>query len=133
MRRERDTPNGLSEFLVLRSCELLGELGIEELSLNFAPFAGLRRNPRHAGERAIVRALLTVDRFFHLGGLEGFNDKFDPVWHPRHLLFGSPGTLPRVLVAAMLAEGFIPAWPGSAARLPDRAPVSTSWKQVPAA
>jgi lysylphosphatidylglycerol synthetase-like protein (DUF2156 family) len=133
MRRERDTPNGLSEFLVLRACELLGELGVKELSLNFAPFAGLRRNPRHAGERAIVRALLAVDRFFHLGGLEGFNDKFDPTWLPRHLLFGSPGTLPRVLVAAMLAEGFIPAWPGSAAKLPDRAPLSTSWKQVSAA
>jgi lysylphosphatidylglycerol synthetase-like protein (DUF2156 family) len=117
MRRDRDAPNGLSEFLVLRSCELLAELGIDELSLNFAPFAGLRRNPRHAGERAIVRALLALDRFFHLGGLEGFNDKFDPAWHRRHLVFGSPATLPRVLAAAMICEGFIPGWPGSSGML----------------
>jgi lysyl-tRNA synthetase class 2 len=130
MRRDRDTPNGLSEFLVLRSCELLGELGYEELSLNFAPFAGLRRNPRHAGERAIVRGLLALDRFFHLGGLEGFNDKFNPSWQPRHLLFGSPGRLPRVLLGAMVAEGFLPAWLGSPASLANNAPVSTSWKQV---
>jgi len=126
MRRDREAPNGLSEFLVLRSCELLAELGIDELSLNFAPFAGLRRNPRHAGERTIVRALLALDRFFHLGGLEGFNDKFDPVWHRRHLLFGSPGTLPRALVAAMICEGFIPGWPGSAGMLRSTARVSSS-------
>jgi lysyl-tRNA synthetase class 2 len=117
MRRDRDTPNGLSEFLVLRSRELLAGLGIDELSLNFAPFAGLRRNPRHAGERAIVRALLALDRFFHLGGLEGFNDKFDPTWHRRHLVFGSPATLPRALAAAMICEGFIPGWPGSSGML----------------
>lgn len=117
MRRDRDTPNGLSEYLVVQSCELLGELGFEQLSLNFAPFAGLRRNPRHAGERAIVRALLALDRFFHLGGLEGFNDKFDPVWHRRHLLFGTPATLPKVLAGAMICEGFIPGWPGSSAML----------------
>jgi lysyl-tRNA synthetase class 2 len=117
MRRDRETPNGLSEFLVLRSCALLAERGIDQLSLNFAPFAGLRRNPRHAGERTVVRALLALDRFFHLGGLEGFNDRFDPVWHRRHLVFGSPGTLPRVLAAAMICEGFIPGWPGSSGRL----------------
>jgi lysyl-tRNA synthetase class 2 len=40
MRRDRETPNGLTEFLVVRAIELLRERGIEELSLNFAAFAG---------------------------------------------------------------------------------------------
>ena len=39
MRRDRDTPNGLMEFLVVRAIELLRERGVEELSLNFAAFA----------------------------------------------------------------------------------------------
>lgn len=107
MRRDRDTPNGVSEYLVVESCALLAAAGIQSLSLNFAPFGGLRRNPRHAGERAIVAALLKLDRLFGLSGLEGFNQKFDPAWQPRHLLFSSPGALPQVLVAAMICEGLI--------------------------
>ncbi|MDX6664887.1 MAG: lysyl-tRNA synthetase, class, partial [Solirubrobacteraceae bacterium] len=35
MRRERDTPNGVIDFLVVRSIGLLRDEGIEELSLNF--------------------------------------------------------------------------------------------------
>ncbi|HUP99138.1 MAG TPA: phosphatidylglycerol lysyltransferase domain-containing protein [Aeromicrobium sp.] len=117
MRRDRDTPNGLSEFMVLRAAETFAGLGIEEFSLNFAMFAGLRRSPRHAGERALVRVLLILDRFFNVGGLEGFNDKFNPVWVRRHLLFAHPTSLPRVIVAALACEGFVRSWrSGSAPR-----------------
>ena len=46
MRRDRDTPNGLTEFLVVRAIEQLGERGIDELSLNFAAFARWLHTPR---------------------------------------------------------------------------------------
>ena len=45
MRRDPRTPNGLTEFLIVRSIELLGERGIEELSLNFAAFGRLLERP----------------------------------------------------------------------------------------
>jgi lysyl-tRNA synthetase class 2 len=118
MRRAHETPNGLTEFLILRAAELLADEGIAEMSLNFAAFAGLRRNPRHAGERAVVRILLGLDHFFHIGGLELFNAKFDPRWQRRHLLFNRPASLPRAAIAALVCEGYLPAWPGSAATLP---------------
>ena len=52
MRRHRDTPNGLMEFLVARGLELLRERGVEEASLNFAAFARFIHAPRGAVERA---------------------------------------------------------------------------------
>ena len=52
MRRDRDTPNGLTEFLVVRAIELLRERGIEELSLNFAAFAPSAAQPGRARSSA---------------------------------------------------------------------------------
>jgi len=43
MRRDPGTPNGLTEFLVVKAIELLRERGLEEMSLNFAAFAMLPR------------------------------------------------------------------------------------------
>ena len=45
MRRDPDTPNGLTEFMVVKAVELLRERGIEEMSLNFAAFAKWIHSP----------------------------------------------------------------------------------------
>ena len=45
MRRERDTPNGLNEFLICRALEHARAHGIERVSLNFAAFALLLDPP----------------------------------------------------------------------------------------
>jgi len=55
MRRDRETPNGLMEFLVVRAIELLRAEGVEELSLNFAAFARFMHNPRNPAERVVGR------------------------------------------------------------------------------
>ena len=51
MRRERDTPNGLNEFLICRALEYAREHGIERVSLNFAAFA-LLLDPRRRSIRS---------------------------------------------------------------------------------
>jgi lysyl-tRNA synthetase class 2 len=103
MRRDRDTPNGLTEYLVVKAIELMRERGIEELSLNFAAFARLIRAQGRA-----ARALSMLDRFFQVERLYRFNAKFDPRWEPRYLLFEGALGLPRVGVAALLVEGQLP-------------------------
>jgi lysyl-tRNA synthetase class 2 len=101
MRRDRDTPNGLTEFLVVKAIELLRERGIEELSLNFAAFARLIR-----AQGIAARVLSVGDRFFQIERLYRFNAKFDPRWEPRYLVFD--GAFLRVGLAAMVAEGQLP-------------------------
>jgi lysyl-tRNA synthetase class 2 len=103
MRRDYDTPNGLTEYLVVKAIEVMRERGIEELSLNFAAFARLIR-----AQGPAARALSFLDRFFQVERLYRFNAKFDPRWEPRYLVFEGALGLPRVGIAAMLVEGQLP-------------------------
>ena len=108
MRRDRDTPNGLSQFLVVRAIELLGARGTEELSLNFAAFARWLHSPRGRGERLLARIVRLGNRYFQIESLYTFNAKFAPRWQPRYLLHEGLAALPRTALAAMWAEGQLP-------------------------
>ena len=55
MRRQPDTPNGLTEFMIVEAIEHLRARGVAEVSLNFAAFARLIREPARAA-RARARA-----------------------------------------------------------------------------
>jgi len=108
MRRDRDVPNGLTEFLVCRAVELFRERGVEELSLNFAAFGRLLARPGGWFDRALGRLVSLGDRFFQIESLYRFNAKFSPRWEPRYLVYQRILGLPRVGLAAMVAEGQLP-------------------------
>jgi lysyl-tRNA synthetase class 2 len=108
MRRDREATNGLTEFLVVRAVELLRERGIEELSLNFAAFGRLLDRPSGRLDRLLARLLSLGDRYFQVESLYRFNAKFSPRWEPRYLAYQRILGLPRVGVAAMVAEGQLP-------------------------
>jgi lysyl-tRNA synthetase, class II len=108
MRRERNTPNGLTEFLIVKAVELLRERGVDELSLNFAAFGRLLERPSGRIERALGRLVALGNRYFQIESLYRFNAKFSPRWEPRYLIYETVLGLPRVGVAAMRAEGQLP-------------------------
>lgn len=108
MRRDRDAPNGLTEFLVVQAVELLRERGIEELSLNFAAFGRVLARPGGFVDRTLARLVSLGDRFFQIESLYRFNAKFFPRWEPRYLVFEHLLGLPRVGLAALAAEGQLP-------------------------
>ena len=107
MRRDRDTPNGLTEFLVVR-CGAVArrprDRGVLAELRGLRSLAG-RREP--AGARA-GRLLRVGDRWFQVERLERFNAKFDPRWQPRFLLFDGVLAMPRIAVAALCIEGQLP-------------------------
>jgi lysyl-tRNA synthetase class 2 len=108
MRRERTTPNGLTEFLLVRAIELLRERGVREISLNFAAFARIVHEPKGAVQRGARRLILFGDRFFQIESLYRFNAKFFPRWEPRYFMFDGFRNLPRAALAAGRAEGHLP-------------------------
>jgi lysyl-tRNA synthetase class 2 len=109
MRRDRESVNGLMEYLVVSAIELLREQGIEEMSLNFAAFARLLRDPSGLGERALGRLVGLANPYFQIESLYRFNAKFSPRWQPRYLLYErSPLGFARTGLAAMWAEGQLP-------------------------
>jgi lysyl-tRNA synthetase, class II len=108
MRRDRDTPNGLTEFLVARGIELLRERGVGEVSLNFAAFARLLHSPRGPLDRVLARCVTAGDAFFQIERLYRFNAKFHPRWEPRYLLYEGALGLPRAGLAVLWVEGQVP-------------------------
>jgi lysyl-tRNA synthetase class 2 len=108
MRRERDTPNGLTEFLVVRAVELLRDRGVRELSLNFAAFGRWMHAPRNRREQLLGRLAKPLNPYFQIESLYKFNAKFFPRWEPRYLLYeGRLGLLPTG-VASLVVEGQLP-------------------------
>src|SRR5262249_39548909 len=103
--RDRETPNGLTEFLVVRAIELLRERGVEELSLNFAAFARPFHAPGGLVNRLLRMLVSLTNPFFQVESLYRFNAKFFPRWEPRYLVFDGLLGLPKVALAALLLEG----------------------------
>jgi len=108
MRRDPETPNGLTEYLVARTLLELRERGVEEVSLNFAAFARVIHGPRGPLERAAGRVVALGNPFFQIESLYRFNAKFFPRWEPRYLVYEGALGLPRAALAVMWAEGQLP-------------------------
>jgi lysyl-tRNA synthetase class 2 len=105
MRRDPGTPNGLTEFMVVKAIELLRERGLDEISLNFAAFAKWIHSPERRTERALGKLIALGNPFFQIESLYRFNAKFFPRWEPRYLVYQGALGLPRASIAAMWAEG----------------------------
>ena len=105
MRRDPGTPNGLTEFMVVKAVDLLRERGVKEISLNFAAFARWIHSPEKRSERALGKLIALGNPFFQIESLYRFNAKFFPRWEPRYLVYEGALGLPRASIAAMWAEG----------------------------
>jgi lysyl-tRNA synthetase, class II len=110
MPRLRETPNGFNEWLVCASVAWAREHGIADVSLNFSPFAALLTpEARLTGIQKVERrALLTLKGRFQLDNLLLFNRKFFPTWERRFVVYEHRRDLPRVGVAALAAEAYLP-------------------------
>jgi lysyl-tRNA synthetase class 2 len=108
MRRDPDTPNGLTEFMVTQAVEMLRERGVKEVSLNFATAARFMHSPATPLERLIGWAARKLNRQFQIESLYRFNAKFFPRWEPRYAVYEGRLGLPRMALAGMWAEGQLP-------------------------
>ena len=108
MRRNPNTPNGLTEFMVVKAIELLRDRGVEELSLNFAAFARFIYSPQGWLERLAGRLVRRADAVFQIERLYRFNAKFFPRWEPRYAMYERLAALPRVALASLWLEGQLP-------------------------
>ncbi len=115
MRRDRDSPGYLNDFLVVEAAHRLADLGVRRLSLNFSFLRALLAagaEPRvPMGLRAARWLLRRLSGPFQIETLYRFNRKFAPVWQPRYLAVETPEELPRVVIAILRAEGLLPAVP----------------------
>jgi lysyl-tRNA synthetase, class II len=110
MPRHRDTPNGFNEWLICAAIDWARANEFERVSLNFAPFAALLAPEADLTTMQEMqrRALLTLKGHFQLDNLLAFNRKFFPRWEPRFVVYERRRDLPRVGIAALAAEAYLP-------------------------
>jgi lysyl-tRNA synthetase, class II len=110
MPRLRETPNGFNEWLICAAIAWAKSNGYARVSLNFAPFAALLapETDLTALQEVQRRALLTLKGRFQLDNLLAFNRKFFPRWERRFVVYERRRDLPRVGVAALAAEAYLP-------------------------
>ena len=112
MPRRPGTPNGFDAWLVVNAVSWARAQGLTRLSLNFSPFAGLLDSEAvlSSGQRLERAALLRLKPLLalQLDNLLRFNRQFSPGWLARYVVVGHWADLPRVAVAAMAAEGYLP-------------------------
>ncbi|MEU6216225.1 phosphatidylglycerol lysyltransferase domain-containing protein [Streptomyces sp. NPDC047022] len=113
MRRDRDTENGLMEFMVIELLRRAREIGITQVSLNFAMFRSVFERGARLGAGPVLRlwrSLLSFfSRWWQIESLYRANAKYRPIWEPRFLLFEKSADLLRIGVASARAEGFLEA------------------------
>ena len=113
MRRDRDSENGLMEFMVIELLQRAGAIGITQVSLNFAMFRSVFERGSRLGAGPVLRlwrSLLSFfSRWWQIESLYRANAKYRPIWEPRFLLFEKSADLPRIGLASARAEGFLEA------------------------
>jgi len=109
MRRRKDTPNGLTEYLITESVAWARRHHVAEVSLNFAVFADFLRADADASAatRAFRWLLLKADRLFQVERLHSFNRKFFPRWRRRYFCFERWTDLPLAGLAYLHAESLL--------------------------
>ncbi|WP_371481274.1 phosphatidylglycerol lysyltransferase domain-containing protein [Kitasatospora sp. NBC_00315] len=113
MRRDRDSDNGLVEYLVtellLRAAS--GALPVAQVSLNFAMFRSVFERGSRIGAGPVLRiwraVLLFLSHWWQLESLYRANARYQPQWRPRFLLYEKSTELFAIAAANAAAEGFV--------------------------
>ncbi|KUL55299.1 hypothetical protein ADL22_01640 [Streptomyces sp. NRRL F-4489] len=111
MRRDRAADPGMNELLIVAALQAAPELDIARVSLNFAVFRSSLERGEKLGAGPVLRVwrgtLIFLSRWYQIESLYKFNDKFQPRWEPRFVVFRNSRDIPRIGLATLQAEGYL--------------------------
>jgi lysyl-tRNA synthetase class 2 len=112
MRRDRSTQSGTMDLAISALLAAGPGLGVQRVSLNFAPFRAGLENGARIGAGPMSRiwrgVLLTASRLTQIESIYRFNEKFRPDWEPRFIMYPTSRDLVRVSLAYLRIESFVP-------------------------
>ena len=112
MRGDRSAGNGITELMIAEVLTAAPGLGVRRVSLNFAVLRSVFARAEELGAGPVLRwwhrLLKAVSRWWQIESLYRANAKYCPGWEPRYLCFPIARDLPRIAVAALVAEAFLP-------------------------
>jgi len=107
MERSEDAPNGVNDFLIVKTALYLKENNYKKISLGLAPLANFQTDSSdeiwflEKGMEMIYENFNTVYKF---KTLHAFKKKFDPVWENCYLIFPGAASFPQVCLALISAQ-----------------------------
>jgi phosphatidylglycerol lysyltransferase len=100
MRRRKDAPNGIMDYLFLSLLLHAKQRGYSRVSLGLAPMTGFRADEFPSIEERVIHALFDKLGFlFSFHGPHRYKAKFATSWEPRFLLYQHTLQLPRIGLA----------------------------------
>jgi phosphatidylglycerol lysyltransferase len=107
MRRRSDTPNGIMDYLFIKSFLELKARGFERCNLGMAPMSGFQESENPSlQERAIHTFFQRWERIFSFKGLRFYKAKFATTWEPRYVIYRNAMDLPRMALALAKVSAF---------------------------
>ncbi len=116
MRRHPQADNGVTELMITALMTDGRDLGVRQVSLNFAVFRSAFAEGARIGagplQRLWRRVLVFASHWWQLESLYRSNAKYAPSWRPRLICYPDLSDLTRVATAMGVAEGFLtlPRW-----------------------
>lgn len=107
-RSDADHPNGVTDFVVVRTLEWMRDRGFHGLGLNFATMRAVIAGEAGDGlPQRVERWLLKrMSDSMQIESLWRYNAKFGPEWHPRYAVYDSPEHILPAALAVARAESF---------------------------
>ena len=112
MRGDRTASNGLTELMVVSAVQAAAATGVARISLNFAMLRSVFARAEELGAGPVIRLsgrlLRLASHVWQIESLYRANAKYEPRWQARFLCFPTARDLPRIVIAALGAEAFLP-------------------------
>ena len=112
MRRNPNSMNGTTSFMIVKLIEECREIGLQKVGLNFAVmrrvFAAGEQAQATSVERAARRVMLIFSRWYQFESLYRSNEIYLPEWKPRWLCLDKGASPTETILAMGQAEGFVP-------------------------
>ncbi|MBI5123430.1 DUF2156 domain-containing protein [Candidatus Roizmanbacteria bacterium] len=103
-RRIAGSPNGLTEFLIIKAAEYFKQKGVKKISLNFATFVGMITSKTSLKHKVIHLTSQVLKKLYRVDSIHEFNQKFLPIWESRYVAYFSKINFPLYLLAVLRAE-----------------------------
>jgi len=100
MRRRRDAPNGIMDYIFVKLFLYLQSKGFERFNMGMAPMSGFRETENPSlEEKAIHYFFQHLNFLFSYRGLLSYKAKFATIWEPRYAVYRNPLDLPKLAIA----------------------------------
>jgi lysylphosphatidylglycerol synthetase-like protein (DUF2156 family) len=107
-RSDAPHPNGVTDFVVVRTIEHLRERGFRAVGLNFATMRAVLAGELGDGPTQRVQrwVLQRLSGSMQIESLWKYNAKFGPTWQPRYAVYDAPENIVPAALAVAKAESF---------------------------